>query len=222
MRYTHVFLDMDGTLLDTGDGVKRSFQYALQKLGRPVLPAAQLDFVLGPPLYWSFHDRLGLPEEEAQRGVDAYREYYQKTGIWQCRVYDGMTQLLLALRAEGVRLGVVTGKPEEFAGRLVEYFGLRSLFDFVVGTAKDDRSEGKKHLLERAFASAGLTQPQRRGVLMVGDRCYDIDGARQTGIDSMGVLYGFGTRQELTEHGATLLAASADEARTLLCGPQKG
>ena len=72
MRYTHVFLDMDGTLLDTGDGVKRSFQYALQKLGRPVLPAAQLDFVLGPPLYWSFHDRLGLPEEEAQRGVPCF------------------------------------------------------------------------------------------------------------------------------------------------------
>ncbi len=221
MRYTHVFFDMDGTLLDTGVGVKSAFQYALRALGVPAPPAEQLDYVLGPPLYWSFHEKIGLPEAQAVQAVAAYREYYERTGLWQCHVFAGVPALLQSLHGDGVHLGVVTGKPEEFACTLLEYFGLRGLFDFVVGTARDDRSAEKKHLLQRAFAAAGLAEGQRGGVLMVGDRCYDIDGARQTGIDSMGVLYGYGARQELADHGATLLVATADEARALLCAQQR-
>lgn len=258
MRYTHVFFDLDGTLADTGPGVKNAFCHALEAIGQPVLPPQQLDFVLGPPLYWSFHEKLGLPHELALRGVEAYRAHYTATGIWQCEVFAGMPALLLALRAAGVRLGVVTGKPEHFAKKLLEYFGLPSCFDVVVGTDPAEHDASKAHLLCRAFALAGLPVPQLAAdgdtaaqtggtaatghggglpdptgktppaaaktacaparAVMVGDRCYDIDGAKAVGIDSIGVLFGYGTREELCTHGATQLAATPDELRALLLG----
>lgn len=216
MRYTHVFFDLDGTLFDTGEGVKHAFQHALRELGRTPPDEAQLDFIMGPPLYWSFHDRCGLTEEATLRGIELFRAYYSKTGLWECRVFDGIPGLLERLKAAGVRLGVVTGKPEDFAEALLGHFGLRSSFDFVCGTSHTEHETSKLQLLQRAFAKAGLEGDARRGALMVGDRCYDIDGAREAGIDSLGVEYGFGTREELTEHGAVLLAATPADAGRLL------
>ena len=216
MRYTHVFFDLDGTLLNTAPGIKHSFQYALRALEKPVLPEEELDFVIGPPLFWSFHDKLGYDEATAERGVALYREYYRPTGMWECAPYEGIPALLQALHDAGVHLGVVTGKPEEFAKQLVQHFSLDHLFDFVVGISFADKSADKKVLLERAFALAGLSGDACRGALMVGDRCFDIDGANDVGIDSLGVLYGFGSREELEGHGATLLAASAKEIHAQL------
>lgn len=218
MRYTHVFFDLDGTLLNTAPGIKHSFQYALKQLGVPVLAEDELDFIIGPPLYWSFHDRLGYDEATAEQGVALYREYYRPTGMWECAPYEGVPQLLHALHDAGVHLGVVTGKPEEFAVRLVRHFELEPLFDFVVGISFADKHADKKELLERAFALAGITDGNRTGVLMVGDRCFDIDGANDVGIDSLGVTYGFGSREELESHGATLLADSAAAILPLVLG----
>ncbi len=215
MRYTHVFFDLDGTLLDTGPGVKHAFQYALAKMGLPVLPEAELDFALGPPLYWSFHEKLGLGEEDAVRATALYREYYSDKGLWECAPFEGIDALLRALQAAGVRLGVVTGKPEKYARPLMEHFGWAGLFDCIVGTEPSDKNASKKALLERAFADCGIGG-DRAGVLMVGDRCFDIDGAHDTGIDSMGVLFGFGSRDELEGCRATHLAADAAEMRALL------
>lgn len=209
MRYPYVFFDLDGTLLESAPGVKGGIAYALRALGRPAPPAEELDFVLGPPLYYSFHEGLGLAEDEAQRAVELYREYYQKTGIWQCRLFDGMGWLLRALHARGARLGVVTGKPQMYAGRLMAYFGLRPFLDVVVGTDRSEREVSKTQMLQRAMTLAGAPSP--RAVLMVGDRCYDIDGARGAGVDSLGVLFGYGSRAELEQHGATYLAADARE-----------
>ncbi len=209
MRYTHVFFDLDGTLLNTAPGIKHSFQYALKQLGKPVPAESELDFIIGPPLFWSFHDRLGYDEATAERGVALYREYYRPTGMWECAPYEGIPALLHALHDAGVHLGVVTGKPEEFAAKLVRHFELEPLFDFVVGISFTDKHADKKELLERAFALAGISGGGRDGVLMVGDRCFDIDGANDVGIDSLGVTYGFGSREELEGHGATLLAHSA-------------
>lgn len=218
MRYTHIFFDLDGTLLNTAPGIKHSFQYALRALEKPVLPEEELDFIIGPPLFWSFHDKLGYDEATAERGVALYREYYRPTGIWECIPYEGIPELLTALHDAGVHLGVVTGKPEEFAEKLIRHFHLEHLFDFVVGISFADKSADKKALLERAFALAELSGDARRSALMVGDRCFDIDGANDTGIDSMGVLYGFGSREELAASGATHLVSSAAEAQTLLLG----
>ena len=216
MAVTTVFFDLDGTLLNTAPGIKHSFQYALRALEKPVLPEEELDFVIGPPLFWSFHEKLGYDAATAERGVALYREYYRPTGMWECAPYEGIPALLHALHDAGVHLGVVTGKPEEFAQKLIRHFNLDHLFDFVVGISFTDKDADKKALLERAFTLAGLDDDARRGALMVGDRCFDIDGANDTGIDSLGVLYGFGSREELEGHGATLLAASASEIGTLL------
>lgn len=218
MRYTHIFFDLDGTLFDSGPGVKNAYQYALRGIGKPVPPHSELDFVLGPPLYWSFREKTGLTEEETQRAVALYRQYYKTDGMWQCSVYEGMEQLLRTLHGAGVHLGVVTGKPQQPADAMLRHFGLLPLLDFVVGSGFDETAPGKKGLLQRAFALAGLPSQAPAGALMVGDRCFDIDGARETGIDSMGVLFGYGTREELCAHGATLLAATPAEALALLCG----
>lgn len=216
MRYTHIFFDLDGTLLNTAPGIKHSYQYALRRLGLPVLAEDELDFVIGPPLFWVFHEALGCDEATAQRGVDLYREFYRPTGMWECAPYEGIPELLHALHAAGIRLGIVTGKTQEFATKLAEHFGLAELFDVIIGTTFTDRTADKKQMLEKAFALCGLDETTKAGALMVGDRCFDIDGANDAGIDSMGVLYGFGSREELTASGATHLVQSAAEAQTLL------
>ena len=217
MRYTHVFFDLDGTLLNTAPGIKHSFQYALRALEKPVLPEEELDFVIGPPLFWSFHEKLGYDAATAERGVALYREYYRPTGMWECAPYEGIPELLQSLHDAGVHLGVVTGKPEEFAEKLIRHFSLDPLFDFVVGISFTDKDADKKALLERAFALAGLDGDARRGALMVGDRCFDVEGAAAFGMDCMGVTYGYGSREELLQAGAAYLADSAgDVARQIL------
>ncbi len=218
MRYTHIFFDLDGTLLNTAPGIKHSYQYALKELGLPVLAEEELDFVIGPPLYWVFHDALHCDNATAERGVELYREYYRPTGIWECAPYPGIPELLQALHTAGIRLGIVTGKPEEFARKLMVHFELDHLFDVIVGTTFADKTADKQQMLERAFSLAGLDHADRSGILMVGDRCFDIEGAVAAGVDGMGVLYGFGSREELTSSGAASLVASAAEAQQLLLG----
>lgn len=216
-RYTHVFFDLDGTLLDTGAGVKHAFQHALRSLGLAVPEESALDYVLGPPLFWSFHEKVGLPQPQAEQAVGLFRSYYETTGLWECRVFEGIAPLLKTLAENGVCLAVVTGKPEAYAEKLLQHFGLRELFCAVCGTAPADRDASKQLLLERAFTACGVPQDKHAQVLMVGDRCFDIDGARQTGTHSAGVLYGFGSRQELEAHAPTYLVENAAQLLPLIC-----
>lgn len=207
--YDWIFFDLDGTLTDPGEGITNSVAYALKKEGIALPPRQELYRFIGPPLVESFMKFYGFSEEGAHRAVEEYREYFCDRGIFENRVYAGIDTLLGSLRAKGKRLVLATSKPEPFALRILEHFGLDGYFTFVAGALMDETRTAKGDVIAYALASCGITDPKR--VLMVGDRFHDIHGAKQCGMDSLGVLFGFGSREELTKAGATYLAETVQE-----------
>ena len=201
MTMDAIFFDLDGTLTDPKPGITRSIQYALQQLDHPVIPAEdELTWCIGPPLRSSFVRMLG--EQTADRAVALYRERFSDIGLYENRVYDGITDVLTTLRAAGHRLFVATSKAHVYADRIIDHFGLRPYFEHVFGAELDGTRVHKGDLLAWALERTG-SDPAR--ALMIGDRSHDIVGARKNGIDGIGVLYGYGSRNELMEAGAVHL-----------------
>lgn len=192
MAFTHVLFDLDGTLTDSRPGILAAFRHGLAAHGLAE-PAGGLDFVLGPPLVDSFTAICGDPAL-ARRCVLAYREYYDAGGMFENSVYPGIPGLLDALLSAGLRLGVATSKPEPYAVRILDHFGLSARFDTIGGADMAGPVQHKPDVLRRVLSRLRL-DPAR--ALMVGDRCYDIDGAHAVGAACAGVLYGYGTREEL-------------------------
>ncbi|MFO1107950.1 MAG: HAD family hydrolase [Bradyrhizobium sp.] len=197
-----IFFDLDGTLTDPKPGITGSFQYALEKLGRPVPAADELTWCIGPPLRDSLVILVG--EEDADRGVTFYRERFGDVGLYENSLYPGIEATLAALKPR-MRLFVATSKAHVFADRIIDHFGLRPYFDHVFGAELDGTRVHKRDLLAFALERTG-TDPAR--AVMIGDRSHDIVGARQNGIDGIGVLYGYGSRDELTGAGAVHLCAT--------------
>ena len=210
MAWDTILFDLDGTLTDSGPGILNAVAYAVGKLG---LPAHERDFYrrfIGPPLQVSFQTWCGLDEAGARRAVEVYREYYNDTGIWENAPYPGVPELLGELEAAGKVLMVASAKPEVMAVRVLEHFGLMEHLRYVAGAslneARDQKSEAIRRCLERSAGRA----------FMVGDRLYDVRGAHENGIGAIGVLYGYGGRQELEEAGADALAEDVPALRQLL------
>ena len=212
--YEVILFDLDGTLTDPGDGITNSVAYALEKLGRPVPPRAELYPFIGPPLYESFMDFCGLDRKTAMEAVERYREYYREQGIWENQVYEGIPELLAALRAAGKQLLVATSKPEEFAVQILERFGLAPYFSFVSGASMDSRRVRKADVIRRALAHQGLAPGPE--LVMVGDREHDVLGAKEVGLACVGVLFGYGSRPELEAAGAVKIAATVPELGDIL------
>lgn len=213
-RYDTILFDLDGTLTDPGLGITSAVMYSLEKLGLPVPERTELYKFIGPPLIASYRDFYGFSQEKAKEAAAIYREYYGERGLWENRVYDGIPEQLAALRADGRRLCVATSKPEPFAVRIMERFGLARYFEHICGATMDEKRDSKHLVIEYALEVCGVTD--RRTVLMVGDRKHDILGAKESGLDSMGVLYGYGSRDELIAAGADHIAPSvADIGRIL-------
>jgi len=198
-----IFFDLDGTLTDPKPGITGSIQYALQKLGRPVPTQDELAWCIGPPLRASFATLLG-GEELADRGVAFYRERFGDVGLFENSLYPDIKATLAALKPR-VRLFVATSKPHVFATRIVEHFGLAPYFEHVFGSELDGTRVHKYDLLEWAIEQTA-TDPAR--AIMIGDRSHDIVGAKKNGMDGIGVLYGYGSREELLEAGAVHLCAT--------------
>jgi phosphoglycolate phosphatase len=199
-----VLFDLDGTLTDSAAGIQRSTREALRRLNaedggkRPIPSESELGWIVGPPLRESFATLAG--EANADRMLDLYRERYDTIGIFENKVYDGVAAALDRLRARGDRLFVATSKREMDAQRVIEHFGLASYFDGVYGANSDGRGAEKSAVLAAAIAGARLeTTPH---IVMIGDRRYDALGARAVGIPTIGALWGYGDRAELTEAGA--------------------
>ena len=207
MKYNTVLFDLDGTLTESGIGITRSVAYALRKHGIEEPDQKKLDRFVGPPLIDSFIRFYGFSAEQARQAVDDYREYYAVKGIFENRVYDGVVSMLQGLKAAGVRCILATSKPETYAIQILEHFGLMPWFDRVAGATMDEKRTNKAEVI--AYALEGAAADSR--VLMVGDREHDILGARANGLDSVGVLYGYGSREELEVAGATYIAAAAEE-----------
>ena len=201
-----IFFDLDGTLTDPKPGITRSIQYALQRLDHPTIPTEdELTWCIGPPLRSSFVKMLG--DHTADRAVALYRERFSDVGLYENRVYDGVGEVLTALCASGHRLFVATSKAHVFADRIIDHFGLRGHFEHVFGAELDGTRADKSHLLEYALKQAAV-DPSK--TLMIGDRSHDMIGAKNNGMQRIGVLYGYGSRDELLEAGAEHVCETPD------------
>lgn len=193
--FSHVLFDLDGTLTDPAEGITKSIVYALDKLGvRHEGPQSLLDFI-GPPLRPALAERFGLSAEDCEQAVAFYRERFSTVGIYENRLFDGVPELLAALKAAGKTLGLATSKPEVYAERILQHFGLRGWFDQVTGASLDGSLAEKADVIAVALSRWPLVDPAR--VVMVGDRRHDLDGAREHGLAAIGLLCGFGDRAEL-------------------------
>ncbi len=201
---TTIFFDLDGTLTDPKPGITGSIQYALRKLDRPVPTQDELTWCIGPPLRASFAMLLG-GEDLADRAVALYRERFGDVGLFENSVYPDIERVLATLRQEPRRLFVATSKPHVYARRIIEHFGLTSYFEHVFGSELDGTRVNKADLLAYAIGQTGIDPAQ---AVMIGDRSHDVIGAKTNGMRAIGVLYGYGSRDELAEAGAAHLCAS--------------
>lgn len=199
--YSLILFDLDGTLTESHPGIVNSVVYALKHYGLPVPEYSELLKFVGPPLAKSFTEFAGMSEEQAKEAVFVYREYFSTKGLFENAPYEGIAEVLGRLKAAGKRLAVATSKPDVFSEKILRHFGLMDYFDFLAGAAMDEKSRlTKTEVIEYALENCGVTDRSR--VLMVGDRSHDILGAKAAGLDSAGVLYGYGSREELEEAGA--------------------
>jgi phosphoglycolate phosphatase len=207
-----VFFDLDGTLTDPKIGITGSIQYALEKMGMPVPTQDELTWCIGPPLRASFVALLG-GEQNADRGVELYRERFGTVGLFENELYDGIIATLDTVHASNRRLFVATSKPHVFADRIIDHFGLRKHFIRVFGSELDGTRVDKSELLRFALDETD-TDPAR--AIMIGDRKHDIMGGANNGMQTIGVAYGYGGRDELTKAGATHIVASPGEIAGLI------
>ena len=215
-KYDAVLFDFDGTVADTGKGIFNGVFHVLDSMGIDPPEPEKLRYFIGPPLHESFRIVFGFNEEECKAAVATYREYYSAKGIFELTMYDGMEELFRKLKARGIKLGISSSKPEIFLLRIVDKFGLSELFDTVKGSDIDYIHSDKSLIIRRATEAMNL--PGSAKVLMVGDRCFDINGAKKAGVDSAGVLFGYGSREEFEEAGADYIVAKADELFGIITG----
>ena len=206
-----IFFDLDGTLTDAGPGIKACINYALDKMKLEKL-GPESDWVVGPSL-WGTFNKLGVPEEDLNYAVDLYRERYDVKGYIENSVYTGIPEQLSELKSMGYVLGVATSKPTASAISILEYFQLSRYFSYQFGSNLDGSLSDKSSLLQHALSTTGS---QQSDALMIGDRRYDIIGAKSNLIKSIGVSYGYGSINELRAAGADCLIKETRELATVV------
>ena len=205
-----VIFDLDGTLTRSEEGIWNCVRYAAEKLGFPVPDAATLRKFIGPPLGWSFMEYMGMSEEMANKAVNTYRERYEAVGLFENRVYPGIRRLLRTLHRDGWYIGIATGKPQRSSERIIEHFGLNRYITKIVGP-KDGRGADKELLIRQAL-------PEDAGeAWMVGDRRFDMEGAKKVGIGAIGAGYGYGSREELMNSGCDVYCETVEDIIRHLC-----
>ena len=213
MNFESILFDLDGTIINSEVGVTSCVVYALRKFGIEETDRALLRKFLGPPLSDSFMRFYGFDAEKAEKAVEYYRERYVPIGVHENEVYEGIPDLLEALRAGGKRIYIATSKPEHFAKGILSELGLDKYFDGIFGSTLDESRNSKDKVLAYAINEIGL---EKERSVMVGDRFHDVDGAAVNGLPCIGVLYGFGDRDELQSAGAMALAETPMELKKIL------
>lgn len=204
--YNYILFDLDGTLTNPGLGITNSVMYALKKFNIEVNDRTALYKFIGPPLQDSFQRYYGFSKEESDLAVKYYREYFSVHGLYENEVYDGIENLLIELKKKNKSLLVATSKPETFAVEILKHFHLEQYFDFIAGATMDSSRNTKADVISHALENCKISD--LTSTIMVGDREYDILGAKQVGLDSIGVLFGYGNYEELEAAGATYIAES--------------
>jgi len=212
--YQYILFDLDGTLTDPGLGITNSVMYALKKFGIEETDRTSLYRFIGPPLRESFQCFYGFSAEQSELATDYYREYFSDRGLYENAVYDGVEDMLKTLREQGKHLILATSKPEVFAVEILRYFKLAQYFTLIAGATMEVGRNKKADVIAYAMESVGITDPTQ--AVMIGDREHDILGAKENGLASIGVLYGYGDRAELAAAGADHIVASAADILTLV------
>ena len=196
--YKAIFFDLDGTLTESGEGITKSVQYALEKLGVSAPELEPLKVFVGPPLLEQFMKYAGFDKETAQKGIEYYRERYSEKGMYENTVYPGVENTLAELKRRGYRLAVASAKPTFYVTQIMDHFNLSRYFEVIAGTDLNGPKVTKSQVIEEALERMSLSD-HRDQVIMVGDREHDILGARRCGIQCVAVSYGYGSREELEE-----------------------
>lgn len=212
MKQYHVLLfDLDGTLSDPKIGITKSVQFALNKMGVQVNDAESLVEFIGPPLQQSFAEFYGFDSKQVGQAMAFYRERFEREGIFENEIYRGIPEVLHHLKKQNKVLVVATSKPTPYSKKIVNYFQLDQYFDAVVGSHLDGTRTSKADIIQYILDS--MPYIEKRNVMMIGDRKHDIIGAHKIGIDSLGVLYGYGQREELMNARPTYIIDSIDELK---------
>lgn len=213
MNKNIILFDLDGTVIDSKEGIFNAIDYTFHKLNMPIPPNSVKQLFIGPSIGASLKSLFGFSQSQAESAVAIYREFYSTIGVFQFELYDGIAELVTELKSLGNKVAIATKKPEIFAKVIIESTCLP--FDIVFGSQLDDHNEGKAHIIKRA-ANVFCTDCNYSTAVMIGDSKYDIIGAAEANVDSIAVQYGYGSNQELIEHNPTWICSSVDDLRDLL------
>ena len=203
-----ILFDLDGTLIDSSEGITKSTQYALAHYGIIENDLSKFYKFIGPPLVASFKKYYDFPEEQAVEAVAVYRERYNKIGLFECSLYPGVRECIEKLKAQGYLIGMASSKPEVSCCRILEHFGILELFDDVVGATFDGRIDTKRR----------WSDVPKDEMCLIGDTMFDVEGANQVGIRTVAVNFGFGNVQEMVEAGAVAVCDGMEKLPEIVAG----
>ena len=211
--YKYILFDFDGTIFDTVEGISKSARYAINKFGLD----DSLEFLrcfAGPPLVDKFMEVYGFDREQAEQATAYFKERYQPIGLYECRIFPGIKEMLQSLKAKGYKLGVATSKPQHLAEKLLQGEEMIELFDVICGSGLNGNNDSKESVLRRAMEALGA---DLESSVLVGDTKYDVLGAKACGVDCIGVRFGYAAEGELEEAGATYIVEDVAELENLIC-----
>lgn len=214
MAFDYILFDLDGTLTDPYVGITESVKYALNFFGKPIPDDEALKQYIGPPLIWSFKELAGITGDDTVKAVKKYRERYETIGWKENALLDGAEELLADLKKKGKILGLATSKPEKTSIQILEYFGIDKYFDFMGGASMDLTRNTKVQVVNYTLKNLGVADLSK--AVLVGDRHHDIDGAKEAGIASIGVLVGYGSRSELENAGADYICETLADVEKIV------
>lgn len=213
MKYKYFLMDLDGTITDPKVGITKAVAYALKQYGINIENLDSLLKFIGPPLTESFQQYYGFSETNSKEAVLKYREYYVPYGIYENQLYDGMEHMLKSVVEHGGKIILATSKPQIFAEKILRHFHIDEYFELVAGSNMDLSRYKKGEVIEYALRELSINSED---AIMIGDREHDIIGARENKLSSIGVTYGYGTRQELIDEEADFIAQNVSELEELM------
>lgn len=216
-KWDYILFDLDGTIIDSREGITNCIRYALREMGLPIPEEEVLLQFIGPPLVQGFQENISMNQEDAMQATAKYRERYRDIGLYEAVVYEGVDKVLSYLKEQGIKIALATSKPEEFAVRILKHFHLAQYFDVMTGATLDGKRNTKEAVIQEALSRLCVTDDKKEKVLMIGDRKYDILGAESCGIASLGVYYGFAEEGELEEAGAFVTVQTTGQLLDYFC-----
>lgn len=217
-KYKFVLFDLDGTLSQSSEGIRKSLEHAITSLNKLLPDLDDYTLYIGPPLLDTFRNICGFDEESCQKGLVLYRDFYNEKGKYLNRLYDGIADVLEKLKQSGVKTAVCTSKYEKFAEEIIDILGITGYFDAICGSTFDGSRKDKKDLIPYALKSlGGSIELDRDKTVMLGDTYFDARGARLCGVDFVGVKYGYGSTDAMQNEGAEVFADTPADILSIIC-----